>query len=90
MKENFENLHRHELSEKDEVAGNPIWDGRNICKNIKRLRQGANMSQTELAEKLNLARSAISHYESGVRTPSIDILIEMADFFEITVDELIR
>ncbi|MDD3415542.1 MAG: helix-turn-helix transcriptional regulator [Lachnospiraceae bacterium] len=56
---------------------------------ISRLRKKADMTQSELAEQLNLTRQAISKYECGDSFPDISILIEIADVFNITLDELI-
>lgn len=56
---------------------------------ISRLRKKADMTQTELAERLNLTRQAISKYECGDSFHDISILIEVADVFGITLDELI-
>lgn len=56
---------------------------------ISSLRKKADMTQSELAERLNLTRQAISKYECGDSFPDISILIEVADVFEITLDELI-
>lgn len=56
---------------------------------ISRLRKKADMTQSELAEQLNLTRQAISKYECGDSFPDISILIEVADVFGITLDELI-
>jgi len=57
---------------------------------ISRLRKKADMTQSELAERLKLTRQAISKYECGDSFPDISILIEVADVFDITIDELIR
>ena len=56
---------------------------------ISRLRKKADMTQSELAERLNLTRQAISKYECGDSFPDISILIEVAEVFGITLDELI-
>jgi DNA-binding XRE family transcriptional regulator len=48
------------------------------------------MTQTELAEKLNLTRQSVSMYETGECFPDISIVIKIADIFDITIDELIR
>jgi transcriptional regulator with XRE-family HTH domain len=57
---------------------------------ISRLRKKLDMTQSELAEQLNLTRQAISKYECGDSFPDISILIEIADVFDITLDELIE
>ena len=56
---------------------------------ISRLRKKADMTQSELAEQLNLTRQAILKYECGDSFPDISILIEVANVFGITLDELI-
>lgn len=56
---------------------------------LKELRTDSDMSQGELAKKLNLKTSAVSKYERKLTQPSIDTLITLADIFEVTVDYLI-
>ena len=56
---------------------------------LKELRVDNDMSQTELAEKLNFKASAISKYEKGITQPSIDTLKSLAEIFSVTVDYLI-
>lgn len=56
---------------------------------IKELRQLKNISQMKLGEKLNLNHKTISHYETGDREPDIQTLCLLADYFEVSVDELI-
>jgi len=53
-------------------------------------RKKANMTQLELAEKLNLTRQAISKYETGESFPDISIVIKMAETFGTTIDELVH
>lgn len=57
---------------------------------ISRLRKDRDMTQSELADQLNLTRQAISKYEVGDSFPDISILMMMANIFGITIDELIR
>lgn len=56
---------------------------------LQRIRKQNGVSQKELAKELHVQRQTISSYERGVSTPDIYILIAMADYFEITVDELV-
>ncbi|MFP7313757.1 helix-turn-helix domain-containing protein [Bacillus safensis] len=58
-------------------------------KRITTLRKKAGLTQEELAKKLNVTRSALSQYELGTREPNYDLLLKIADFFEVTVDYLI-
>ena len=56
---------------------------------LQRIRKQNGVSQEELATKLHVQRQTISSYERGVSTPDIYILIAMADYFEVSVDELV-
>ena len=59
-----------------------------IGNRIKQLRKEHGLTQQELADKLNLAKSSISSYESGVRIPSYEVLINMATYFNCSIDFL--
>lgn len=52
-------------------------------------RQQANLTQKQLAEKLNVSKNNIGHWEKGRSEPNIDTLIALAKMFSITIDELI-
>lgn len=58
--------------------------------NLRKLRLNKSITQTELAQKLHLSRTAISNYENGKVQPSLDTLIKISEIFEITIDELIK
>ncbi len=60
-----------------------------IAKNITDLRKAADMTQAQLAEKLNYSDKAVSKWERGDAIPSIGTLKEVADLFGVTVDYLI-
>lgn len=62
---------------------------KNIANNIALLRRERNLTQSELAERLNYSDKAISKWERGESVPDIDVLKQVADFFGITVDALI-
>lgn len=66
-----------------------MFDVKKFGANISRLRKRADLTQSEVAERLNLTRQAISKYECGDSFPDISVLIEIADMFDITLDELI-
>ena len=57
--------------------------------NIKNLRKSKNILQTKLAMDLNLTQEAISSYETERVTPSADILIKLADYFNTNIDYLL-
>ena len=56
---------------------------------IVNLRKKAGMSQSQLAKELNVGSSAIGMYEQGRRTPALDILIQMAKLFDVSLDYLV-
>jgi transcriptional regulator with XRE-family HTH domain len=57
---------------------------------LRALRRQHNLSQRELAGRLGLAsRAYIGALESGGKLPSLDLLVQLADFFGVTADELI-
>ena len=56
--------------------------------NIKRLRQNKGLTQEKLGEVLGISGQAVSKWESGAALPDITILPELADYFGISIDEL--
>lgn len=56
---------------------------------LKTLRQAANLTQTELAEKILVSPRTVSFLEKGDRSPSIDTLIAVAKLFDVSVDYLL-
>ena len=59
-----------------------------IGENIKRLRKQQEIKQAVLASKLNIGRQTLSAYERGVTLPDVLALIEIADYFGVSLDEL--
>ena len=59
-------------------------------KALSTLRKKADMTQNEVADRLNLSRQAISKYERGESFPDISVLVMMAELFNITLDQLIN
>lgn len=57
---------------------------------LKMLRKENNLTQEELAEKLNVSRQAITKWESGDGTPDIENLKQVSVLFNITIDELVK
>lgn len=56
---------------------------------FKELRKEKGMTQEQLAEQLNVTGRTISRWETGNNMPDLDVLIEMADFYEVDIRELI-
>lgn len=67
-----------------------MFDTKKFGVYMARNRKNADLTQSELAEKLCLTRQAISRYELGDSFPDISILIQIAEIFEVTLDELIN
>ncbi len=57
--------------------------------NLKTLRTKNDMTQAQLAQKLGLTKSVISAYETGLRLPSYDILINVARIYNVSTDYLL-
>ena len=56
---------------------------------IRELRKGKKLTQEKLAEELNITDSHHRRIESGIRTGSIDLLIDIAAYFEVSMDYLL-
>lgn len=61
-----------------------------VAKNITELRILNNMTQMELAERLNYSDKTISKWERAESSPDISVLVEIADLFGVTLDYLVR
>ncbi len=61
-----------------------------IAKNIATYRQAKGMTQIELAEFLNYSDKAVSKWERADSMPDISVLVEIADLFECTLDDLVH
>lgn len=57
--------------------------------NIKRLRQQKGMTQEILAEKLHIVRQTVSKWEKGLSVPDSEMLVRLAEVFEVSVSELL-
>ena len=60
-----------------------------IGKNIKKLREKKSITQEKLANYLGVTPQAISRWESETGYPDIELLPMIADFFDVTIDELL-
>lgn len=56
---------------------------------LKALREDADLTQQSLADKLHITRQALSNYENTNREPSYDVLIKIADYFNVSLDYLL-
>lgn len=57
--------------------------------NLRTLRESVNLTQQQLADKLQTTQRKISYWESGKIQPDLESLWAIADLFDVTIDELI-
>lgn len=57
--------------------------------NLKKLRENKGFSQEGLAEQIHVTRQTISKWERGLSVPDADLLINLADVFEVDVQQLL-
>lgn len=56
---------------------------------IIELRKSHNLTQKQLAFKVNLSERGIQNYETGTRVPTLEIAIALADYFDVSLDYLV-
>ena len=61
----------------------------NMGLKLKNLRKEKQLTQKQIADRIGLAISAVSSYESGTRYPSYDVLIRLAHIFHVSTDYLL-
>ena len=60
-----------------------------IADKIKMLRNANNMTQSELARKLNITRTSVNAWEMGISIPSTTFIVELAQLFRVSTDYLL-
>lgn len=61
-----------------------------LAEKILELRTTHDLSQGDLAERLEVSRQSVSKWETGQSVPDLDKIIKLADLFGVSVDELVR
>lgn len=61
----------------------------NMGEKLKSLRLEKNLTQKQIADRIGLAISAVSSYESGSRYPSYDVLVKLSRIFHVSTDYLL-
>ena len=56
---------------------------------LKELRKEKNITQEELADKMGVSRRTVSRWETGSNMPDMDILIDISDFYEVDLREIL-
>ncbi len=60
-----------------------------LSENIKLMRESRGLSQSELAEKIGLQKQNVSAYERGVKVPTVEKLVAIADTLQCSTDKLL-
>ncbi|MCI8343279.1 MAG: helix-turn-helix transcriptional regulator [Clostridia bacterium] len=56
---------------------------------LKEIRKKKNLNQLKVAMDLSISREALSLYENGKRNPSLDMLVALSKYFNVSIDYLI-
>ena len=57
---------------------------------IKNDKKAKKVNQLKVALDLNISREALSHYENGKRSPHVEMLKKLSDYFDVSIDFLIN
>lgn len=57
--------------------------------NLKMLREDTDITQKEIASELNVGLTTYASYEQGRSEPSLDMLVQIANYWEVSIDELL-
>ena len=64
-------------------------DQRKNGKFLKELRKEKNLTQEQLAEMLGVSNRSVSRWENGVNMPDFDLVIEIVNYFDVTIEEFL-
>lgn len=56
---------------------------------LRTIRKQKNLNQQKVAIDLNISREALSYYENGKREPSLELLVTMSNYFNVSINYLI-
>lgn len=56
---------------------------------LKDLRKTKGLTQKEVSEKIGIARGSYGNWERGKREPNIEMLVKLADYFDVSLDYLL-
>ena len=60
-----------------------------IFKNLRAIREDRDLKQKDIAQVLNVSQNTYSQYETGVISITAEVLIKLADFYDVSVDYLL-
>ena len=61
-----------------------------LDENFKKIRKDNNLSQEDLADKLNVSRQSVSKWESGLAYPEMDKVIQICKLFNVNIDDIMN
>lgn len=61
----------------------------NFATNLKHYRAMLGSTQKQMAERLGMTENAYQNYEYGKREPKLDVLIQIAEILEVSIDDLL-
>ena len=56
---------------------------------LKRIRKQKKLNQQKVAFDLHISRESLSHYENGKREPNLSLLVDMSNYFGVSINYLI-
>ena len=56
---------------------------------LKQIRKQKKYSQLKVAMDLNISREALSYYENGKRNPDLSMLVQLSNYFNVSIDFLV-
>lgn len=56
---------------------------------LRELREGKNLTQTQVAKRLNLSKTTISGYENNIKTPSLEVLVKLSILYGVSADYIL-
>ena len=62
---------------------------KNFGETLKELRVSMGVKQTDLAKAVGVSKGCISLWENNLREPTLSCLLALADYFQVTLDELV-
>ena len=57
---------------------------------LKKARKSRGLNQLKVAMDLNISREALSYYENGKRSPDLEMLRRLSDYFSLSIDFLVN
>lgn len=64
-------------------------DQQKIGNFLRKLRREKELTQEQLAEKLNVSSRTVSRWETGVNMPDLSVLVELAEFYDVSIPEIV-